>query len=244
MAREISWLQSRRGRFMTRAARTRILVVDDHAVVGEALMRLVNRQKDLICCGRIESAGKIIPAIKKRKPDVILLDLLLKNEDAIWLIPSLVSKFPALRVLAFSQLDEFSHAESVLKAGAQGYVTKQETTREILTAIRTVVSGEVYLSRKMAARLLHKFVEKKPSGSGKEFPLEPSLTRRESQVLQLIGSGRKTGEIAGELNLSVKTVESHRENIKRKLGVQTAPELVHHAIRWVEGRTPQSSLFP
>jgi DNA-binding CsgD family transcriptional regulator len=78
---------------------------------------------------------------------------------------------------------------------------------------------------------------------GKEFPLEPSLTRRESQVLQLIGSGRKTGEIAGELNLSVKTVETHRENIKRKLGVQTAPELVHHAIRWVEGRMPPPSLF-
>jgi DNA-binding NarL/FixJ family response regulator len=229
---------------MTRAARARVLVVDDHAVVGEALMRLLNRQKDLICCGRIESAATIIPAIKEHKPDVILLDLLLKNEDATRLIPSLLSQFPSLRVLAFSQLDEFAHAESILKAGAQGYVTKQETTKEILTAIRTVVSGEIYLSRKMAARLLHKFVEKKTSGSGKEFSPQLSLTQRESQVLQLIGSGRKTGEIADELNLSVKTVETHRENIKRKLGVQTAPELVHHAIGWVEGRMPQSSLFP
>jgi two-component system response regulator NreC len=229
---------------MTYAARARVLVVDDHVVVGEALMRLLNRQKDLICCGRIESAAAIIPAIEERNPDVILLDLLLKNEDATRLIPTLLSQFPSLRVLAFSQLDEFSHAENVLKTGAQGYVTKQETTKEILTAIRTVVSGEVYLSRKMAARLLHKFVEKKTSGSGKELSSPLSLTRRESQVLQLIGSGRKTGEIAGELNVSVKTIETHRENLKRKLGVQTAPELVHHAIGWVEGRMPQSSLFP
>jgi DNA-binding NarL/FixJ family response regulator len=233
------------GDFMAQSVRirTKVLVVEDHAVVGEALVRLLNRQKDVVCCGKIESAAATIPAIVKHSPDLILLDLLLKDEDATGLIPSLVSQFPNLRVLVFSQLDEFSHAESVLKAGAQGYVTKQETTKEILTAIRTVLSGEIYLSRKMAARLLHKFVEEKPSDARKEPQSQLPLTRREAQVLQLIGSGRKTSEIASELNLSVKTIETHRENIKRKLGLQTASELVHHAIEWVESRVPPSLLF-
>jgi DNA-binding NarL/FixJ family response regulator len=228
---------------MTQAAKARVLVVDDHAVVGEALIRLLNRQKDLICCGMVESFAAIIPAVVKHNPEMILLDLFLKDADATRLIPSLLSQFPGLRVLAFSQLDEFSHAESVLKMGAQGYITKLETTKEILTAIRTVLNGEIYLSRKMAARLLHKFVENKPSDAGSMAQSQLPLTRRETQVLQLIGSGRKTSEIAGELDLSVKTIETHRENIKRKLGLQTAPELVHHAIGWVESRVPRSLLF-
>jgi DNA-binding NarL/FixJ family response regulator len=228
---------------MATTARAKVLVVDDHVVVGEALVRLLNRQKDLICCGRVESVAAIIPAVAEYKPDVILLDLLLKDGDATRLIPALLSQFSGLRVLAFSQLDEFSHAENVLKAGAQGYVTKQETTMEILAAIRTVLNGDVYLSRKMAARLLHKFVEEKTSDAGSLAQSGPLLTSREAQVLQMIGSGRKTSEIAGELNLSVKTIETHRENIKRKFGLQTAPELIHYAIEWVESRVPQSLLF-
>jgi DNA-binding NarL/FixJ family response regulator len=225
---------------MTQTARARILVVEDHAVVGEALARLINRQKDLVCCGKAESVGAIIPAVLRHNPELVLLDLLIKDEDTTGLIPALVSQFPNLRVLVFSQLDELAHAESVLKAGSQGFVNKQETPGEILTAIRTVLNGEIYLCRKMAARLLHRFVEKNGSAAGGNPQSQLSLTPREAQVLQMIGSGRKTSEIAGELNLSVKTVETHRENIKRKLGLQTASELVHHAIEWVESRVPQS----
>jgi DNA-binding NarL/FixJ family response regulator len=228
---------------MASATRAKVLVVEDHAVVGEAMVRLLNRQKDLICCGVVESVAAAIPAVRQHSPDLTLLDLLLKDENATGLIPSLVSQFPNLRVLAFSQLDESSHAERVLKAGAHGFVTKQETTKEILTAIRTVLQGEVYLSRKMAARLLHEFVQEKPTAADGRPPSQLSLTPRESQVLQMIGSGKKSSEIANKLNLSVKTIESHRENIKRKLGLQTASELAHHAISWVESRVPESLFF-
>lgn len=228
---------------MAKTAKAGILVVDDHVVVGEALAGLINRQKDLLCCGRIESSTAVMPAVAKHKPDLVLLDLLLKNKDATGMIFSLVARFTGLRVLVLSQLDEFSHAERVLNAGARGYVAKHETTNVILAAIRTVLKGEIYLSRKMAARLLHKFAEEKTFDAKSSAHSRASISRREAQVLQMIGSGKKAGEIADELNLSVKTIQTHRDNIKRKLGLRTAPELIHYAIEWVESRVPQSLLF-
>ncbi|HTB85105.1 MAG TPA: response regulator transcription factor [Candidatus Sulfotelmatobacter sp.] len=224
---------------MVESNRTKVLVAEDHAVVGEALVRLLNRQNDLICCGKVESVVAIAPEIDRQKPDVLLLDLLLKDADSTSLIPSLVSRYPNTRVLVFSQLDGSSHAEAILKAGAQGLVTKEETSKELLTAIRTVMGGEIYLSRKIAGRLLHKFIDGKPANTGHQPQLSLPLSVRERQVFQLIGAGRKTADIAGELNLSVKTIETHRENIKRKLGVKTASELAHRAIEWVQNKVPQ-----
>jgi len=216
--------------------RTKVLVAEDHAVVGEALVRLLNRQNDLICCGKVESMAAIVSEIERQKPDVLLLDLLLKDADSTSLIPSLVSRYPNTRVLVFSQLDGSSHAEAILKAGAQGLVTKEETSKELLTAIRTVMGGEIYLSRKIAGRLLHKFIDSKPATTGQQPQLSLPLSVRERQVFQLIGAGRKTADIAAELSLSVKTIETHRENIKRKLGVKTASELTHRAIEWVQNK--------
>jgi DNA-binding NarL/FixJ family response regulator len=224
---------------MEESNRTKVLVVEDHAVVGEALVRLLNRQKDLICCGKVESAAAIVSEIDRQNPDVLLLDLLLKDADSTSLIPSLVSRYPKTRVLVFSQLDGFAHAETVLKAGAQGIVTKEETSKELLTAIRTVMSGEIYLSRKIAGHLLHKLIDDKPANNSQQPQLMLPLSMRERQVFQLIGAGRKTCDIAGELNLSVKTIETHRENIKRKLGVKTASELTHRAIEWVQNKFSQ-----
>lgn len=221
---------------MEESNRTKVLIAEDHAVVGEALVRLFNRQTDLICCGKVESVAAIVPEIDRHKPDVLLLDLLLRDEDSTSLIPSLVSRYPNTRVLVFSQLDGSSHAEAILKAGAQGLVTKEETSKELLTAIRTVMGGEIYLSRKIAGRLLHKFIDEKPANNDQQPQLPLPLSVRERQVFQLIGAGRKTANIAGELNLSVKTIETHRENIKRKLGIKTAPELTHRAIEWVQNK--------
>ena len=228
---------------MTPNAKAKILVAEDHAVIGEAILRLVRHQKDLLGCGIVNSLAGIFPAIEAHKPDLLLLDIFLKDENATTIILSLVKQFPQLRVLVFSQMSEFSSIESALKNGVHGYVTKDETPQEILTAIRTVLKGEIYLCRKMAARLFDNFVTVQPpdpaNGSDRYF----TLTLRESQVFHLIGVGKKNTEIAMDLAVSVKTVETHRENIKRKLRVQSAPELVHHAIQWVEGRVPQSLIW-
>lgn len=219
-------------------------MAEDHAVVSEALGRLINRQKDLAFTSKVESGADVLAAVMAHNPDVIVLDLLLKDGDATALIPALVAKSSKLRVLVLSQLDEIAFAENVLKAGAHGFINKQGTPKEILTAIRTVLNGEIYLSRKMASRLLHKFVGNPSPEAGNSSTAQLTLTRREAQILHLIGSGHKNGDIANNLKLSVKTVESHRENIKRKLGLQSAGQLVQHAIEWVESRVPDSLQLP
>ncbi len=220
-----------------------VLVVEDHAVVGEALTQFINRQRDLVCCGTIDNLGAILHSVGEHLPDVLILDLILKKEDATSLVPIILAQFPQTRLLVFSQLDSPAQVSGILKAGARGFITKEESIKEILAAIRTVLRGEIYLSQKMAARLLQKFVETKPDTANPARATELPLTHREAQVFQMIGSGRKTGEIASTLKLSVKTIESHRENIKRKLGIQTASQLVHRAIDWVENRVPLAGEF-
>jgi len=224
---------------MAQMVKAKVLVVEDHAVVCVALLRMLNRQKDLICCGCENRVVAIIPALEKHNPDVLLLDLLLKDEDSSGLIPVVVSKFPKLHVLVFSQLDGPSQAENILKLGAQGFVSKEESPQELLTAVRAVLNGEVYLGRKLAACLVTKFIHEKPYDSACGPPSPLPLSCRELQVFQMIGSGKKTSDIAAALSLSIKTIESHRENIKRKLAVQTASELAHQAIVWVDSKVSQ-----
>ena len=229
---------------MEPVTRAKVLMAEDHAVVSEALARLINRQKDLHFCDKVDAGADVLPAVTRHAPDVVVLDLLLKDGDATAVIPALVSRFPKLKILVFSQLDEIAYAENVLKAGAHGFINKQATPKDILTAMRTVLHGEIYLSRKMASRLLHKFVENAVPDANSSSPPPAILSQREAQVLQLIGCGHKNGDIACKLKLSVKTVEAHRENIKRKLGLQSASQLVQHAIEWVESRVPESLQFP
>jgi DNA-binding NarL/FixJ family response regulator len=229
---------------MDQVDRAKILMAEDHAVVSEALARLINRQQDMVFCDKVDSVVAVLPAVTAHVPDAIVLDLLLKDGDGAGLIPVLISQFPKMRVVVFSQLDELFYAENVLKAGAHGFINKQAAPKEILTAIRTVLQGEIYLSRKMASRLLHKFVGNSAPDAAATSPVQAKLTRREAQVLHFIGCGHKNGDIAVSLKLSVKTVESHRENIKRKLGLQSASQLVQHAIEWVESRVPESLQLP
>ena len=228
---------------MKKSEKQKVLLAEDHGVVIEALQRLINRQTDLLCCHAIQSARDIFPAVRNHRPDLVLLDIHLKDSDSTDLIAPLVSEFPKLRVLVFSRLDGTSHAEAILKAGASGFITKDEAPQELLTAIRTVLNGEIYLTRKMAAWLVHRLIREKPAHADHAPTPALPLSRRETEIFQLIGFGKKTSQVARELKLSVKTVETHRENIKRKLGLKTASELMLQAVKWSEGQAPKTFLL-
>jgi len=220
---------------VTNTRKARILVVEDHPLVREGLVRLLDCQDDVTCCGQTDGAAATPAAVKELDPDLVLLDLTLKDGDGLELLGTLIGQFPNLRILILSQHDEDSHAELVLRAGAQGYVMKQEATQEVLTAVRTVLAGDIYLSCRMAARLLRKFTTTKPPTRSSAFK---SLTDRELEVLQLLGGGLSTKQIADELSLSVKTVETYREHLKVKLGLASGPQLAHYAFQWVQGQPP------
>lgn len=213
--------------------KTRILVVDDHPLMREALARLIGRQSDLVCCGETDSAAATHDAVERFQPNLVILDLRLRHEDGLELIKSLKLRFPALLVLVLSQSDETIYAERAMRAGAHGYLMKEEAAGEVLRAIRTVLSGERYVSAKVALRLFDKALEVEPLllNSGIE-----SLSDRELHVFQLLGAGLGTREIGAKLNLSFKTIETHRENIKHKLGLRGAEELVRSATEWVKNQ--------
>jgi DNA-binding NarL/FixJ family response regulator len=207
----------------------RVLIVDDHPLYRQGLRRFVEAQPGLSCCGEADSCQTALDAATQLKPDLVILDLSLRREDGIELLRNLVACMPKVRALVLSQKDEAAHAEQALRAGALGYIMKEEATEELLTAIRTVLSGELYVSRRLAAVILKKFL-RGAHGDG----ISDKLTDRELQVFQFIGSGLGTKEIATQLHLSVKTVETHRENIKHKLSLIDSPSLVKAAEHWVE----------
>lgn len=214
--------------------KSRVLIVDDHPLVCKAVGMLLNRQPDMRCCGAVHDVAATIPAVKAHRPDLVLLDLRLKDGDGIKLIGLLMSHAPGLRVMVFSEFSDVSFVDDSLKAGACGYVTKQETAQELLTAIRTVLAGKIHLNHKISASLFKNLeVSKPPAVNG-----HAQLTSREAQVLQLVGVGMKTRNVAAKLNLSVKTVETYREHLKRKLGLKNSTELTHFAICWMERRSP------
>ena len=206
--------------------KTRILVADDHPLVREALTAIISRRGDFICCGEAANTVETQRAVALLKPDLILLDFWLDQGDGLELIKTLKSQSPSLRILVVSQSDEALCAEQALRAGAHGFVKKEEPAGEILTAIQTVLAGEFYVSPKVSGGALPKLVE---NGSQNGNSRVECLTDRELQVLRLLGEGLGTRKIADELNLSFKTVETHRENIKHKLGLSDAGELVRYA---------------
>ncbi len=214
---------------------TRVMVVDDHPLVREGLQAMISRQPDLICCGEADSAAGTQEAIESCKPDLLLLDLRLRSDDGLELVKALIARFPSLRILVISQFDEALYAERALRAGARGYVMKEQVTDEVLNAIRTILAGELYVSPRIAALALHKMIETRPAAP--RGGLE-SLTDRELQVFQLLGAGLSTRHIATKLHLSFKTVETHRENIKHKLGLPDAAELARRAADWVQSCKP------
>ena len=213
--------------------KTRILVADDHPLFREGLVQLINREHDLCCCGETDSVAATYKAVGTLKPDLLVMDLRMGDGDGLELIKALKTHFPDLPVLVLSQHDETLYAERALRAGARGYVMKEEATEEVLNAMRTILKGELYVSRKMSVVVLKKLVGSPSATSGRQIE---RLSDRELQVFQMLGSGMSTRQVAAQLHLSFKTVETHRENIKHKLGLRDSAELVRHAAHWVQRR--------
>jgi DNA-binding NarL/FixJ family response regulator len=215
--------------------RKRILLVDDHAVVRFGIAQLINRQSDLVVCGEEEDARKALDAIIRLKADLIIADLSLKDSSGLELIRNIKAQFPSLPILVVSIHDETVYAEIAFRAGALGYLMKQEALEKIVTAIRRVLSGSVYVSDALGAKMLQQQVR---GHTDVQQPAIKSLSDREVEVFHLIGQWKKTKEIAGELHLSVKTVEYYREQIKRKLNLKDASELTQYATAWVQREVP------
>jgi DNA-binding NarL/FixJ family response regulator len=216
-----------------RSAKIRILVVDEHPLLREGAIHLINRQVDMVVCGNADSIPSGQNALTGCKLDMILLGLRLGTGDTLEFIKSLKAQYPELLILVFSQFEEAIFAERALRAGANGYLMKHATNEELLTAIRDIVRGEIYVSRKIAMRAFQKSLDT-PRQYHPHWNLAAveNLSDREMHVFQLLGSGLSTKKIAEALNLSVKTIESHRENVKRKLGLRSGAELTERATAW------------
>ena len=214
------------------AARKKILVVDDHAVLREGLVAQINREPGLVVCGEADSARAAIAAVEKLNPDLALVDITLPGRNGLELIRDLRTLRPGLPVLVLSMHDAAVFAERVLRAGGRGYVSKQQSGGQLIKAIRHVLSGQIYLSEEVSTRLLGSFTGK----AERPRTLSPVelLTDRELEVFNLIGQAKETKEISSRLGMSAKTVEAHRASIKRKLKLKTGPELTRHAVLWVE----------
>ena len=210
--------------------KARVLVVDDHPVVRQGLALLISHEPDMEVCAQAETVHEAIKAIAATQPDVAVVDLSLKGTSGLELIKDIKVRFSKVPVLVLSMSDENVYAERALRAGARGYMMKEEATEKVLMAIRRVLMGQLYLSESMASRLLHQFVDGRPAGVA---PID-TLSDRELEVFQLIGQGYGAGEIARTLHLSPKTIETYRAHIKDKMKLATSTELLQHAIRYVQ----------
>src|SRR5271170_384070 len=207
----------------------RILVVDDHPIVRQGLALLINREPDLVVCGEAEEATGAMHILASARPDVLIVDISLNGPDGLDLLKNIRTTHPTLPVLILSMHDESIYAERALRAGANGYIMKQEATEKVLVAIRRILRGEVYLSDRVSSKMLQQYV--RGSSTARESPVA-DLSDRELEVFRLVGEGHGTRQIAEELHLSVKTVETYQAHIKEKLSLRNARELVQHAIEW------------
>jgi DNA-binding NarL/FixJ family response regulator len=219
-------------------SKTRFLVVDDHPLLRDGIMKLLSAQDHLESCGEADNVADAKRLVVSQKPDLMLLDLRLKSGDSLDLIKTLKVESPKLKILVISQHDEMLFAERALRAGASGYVMKENATDEILTAVRCVIAGELYFSHRVGEAAVRRSLTVKPEASRAGIE---RLSDRELQVFQLIGASFSTREIASQFNLSIKTIETHRENIKQKLSLQNAQELSRYAQNWAtENLVPAS----
>jgi DNA-binding NarL/FixJ family response regulator len=218
---------------------TRVLIVDDHPLLRKGVSQLIDQEEDLTIVGEAEDAYKAIVAIETTKPDVALIDITLNGTSGIELLKDIKVRYPKLKMLVLSMHDESVYAHRALRAGASGYIMKQEGTEKVLMALRKVLQGEVYLSESLGNRMLHTLVNGRSSLT--TSPVE-ALSDRELEVFSLIGQGHGTRAVAERLHLSIKTIESHRAHIKEKLNLQSASELVHHAIQWVQSERAMNGM--
>jgi DNA-binding NarL/FixJ family response regulator len=213
--------------------RTRVLIVDDHPMTRAGLVHVINHQPDLVVCCEAENAAEALDAVDACRPDLVLADITLPGKSGLELIKDIKAIRPELPILVISMHDESLYAERVLRAGARGYITKQEGGEKLMQAVRHVLSGQIYVSEKMSAHILERF------SGGQAAPvcsLVAQLSDREFGVFELLGQGLSAHEMAARLHISTKTVDAHRANIKAKLAIKTTSELISYAARWIEHR--------
>lgn len=211
------------------ARKSRVLIIDDHVMVREGVAEIIAHAEDLAVCGTASTANEGLEAVKKLKPDLVLVDITLPGKNGIEFIKDARALHPELLILVMSMHDESLYADRVLRAGGRGYIRKQEGGAKLVEALRRVLHGDIAVSEKITGRLLETLSGRKTMNS----PLE-GLSDRELEVFQLIGQGKTMKQIADELHLSPKTIEVHRSHIREKLKVTSAAELVAYAARWSE----------
>ena len=232
---ENNFAESASSRSVTKAkGKKNVVIIDDHPILREGLRQLLNEEPNLYVSGEAENVHKAMEAIEQYKPDIAIVDVSLEGGSGIALIKRMRATYPGLATLVLSMHDELLYAERALRAGANGYIMKQEKPEKAVQAINRILDGDIYLSEKMASTMVHKLLG---SGSaGKGVGIE-SLSDRELEVFQLIGNGWATRQISEQLHVSIKTVESHRARIKEKMKLKNATELVQYAIKWVQSET-------
>ena len=216
--------------------------MDDHPILREGISQLISREDDMEVCGEAEDATGALKVAQETNPDVALVDISLKDSNGIDLIRDMLARWPKMPILVLSMHSEAFYAERVFKLGARGYLTKGEPGTKVIEGLRKVLNGDSYVSEQIATRMVDKMIGGR---QGSSFPID-RLSDREFQVFHMIGQGIQSREIAEKLHLSVKTVDTHRENIKTKLKIKDATELLKTAIQWTQfdqgtGRFPSES---
>ncbi|SMC90450.1 two component transcriptional regulator, LuxR family [Desulfocicer vacuolatum DSM 3385] len=209
----------------------RIFIVEDHPIFRMGIEEMINQEPDMTICGHAEDVPGAIKLINIEKPDLVIVDLSLKESNGLDLIKEIHLRHKPMASLVLSMHDEAMHAERCIMAGAKGYIMKQEASESVVTALRRIMDGHIHVSPNIMSQILHAF-QKTPS-LVHESRLK-QITDRELEIFQLIGAGLSSKEIAGQLNISIKTIGTHRERIKEKLHLKNASELVRYAVIWVE----------
>jgi DNA-binding NarL/FixJ family response regulator len=210
-------------------SRHRVFIVDDHPLVREGLANLINQQTDLMVCGQAEDAAQTLAGIGASRAELALIDISLKTASGLELVKDLKVHYPDVSLIVLSMHDEMLYAERAIRAGARGYVMKRETTKEVLTAIRRVLQGDVYVSERVVNLMARRLGS--PRKAAASSPVE-QLSDRELEIFRLLGQGRTTSQIAADLHLSLKTVQAYCARAKEKFGVDSLTELLRAAIRW------------
>ena len=214
--------------FASHTKKYRVLLVDDHPIVRQGLALLIDREADLSVCGEAEGSHSAFLAISTLRPDIVVLDISLSGPDGLDILKEIRTKTTNLPVLILTMHDESIYAERAVRAGANGYIMKQEATEKVLVAIRRILQGEVYLSDRLTNSMLRQYAR----GTTPQSSPLLNLSDRELEVFRLIGKGHGTRQIADDLHVSVKTIESYQAHIKEKLALRNARELLQHAIEW------------
>jgi DNA-binding NarL/FixJ family response regulator len=213
-----------------RKQKYKIFIVDDHPIVRQGLAQLINQEPDFTVCGEASDIPSAVKALQMHNPDVVIVDISLGQSSGIRLIEDIMPTNPAYQILVLSMHDESLYAERCFKAGARGYIMKQEPPEKVILAIKKLLNGELYISDQLSKKFLNRFVTKQTDIE--TSPLE-SLSNRELEVFQLIGQGLRTRKIAEQLNLSVKTIETYIDHIKKKMNFDNSHVLILHAVQWV-----------